>query len=522
MTKPAIATGRTSRGLLKSSGVVSAMTMLSRIFGLVRDMVIAYYFGASAGADTFFLAFRIPNFFRRLFGEGAFSQAFVPVLSEYRSKRTPEQVRELIDKVSGTLGLNLLIITVVGVLGAQFIIGVFAAGYVYNGQSEKLVLATHMLRITFPYLMLISLTAFAGGILNTYSRFAVPAFTPVLLNLSLILCAVFLRPWLGTPVMALAWAVLIAGILQFSFQFPFLRRLGLAPRPRVDFRDEGVRRILRLMVPAIFGVSVGQVNLLVDTVLASFLVTGSLSWLYYSDRLMELPLALFGITIGTVILPSLSREHAEKTSDEFGKTLDWAIRMVILIGTPAAVALLTLSATLIATLFYEGEMSRLDVTMASLSLMTFAVGLPGHMLVKVLAPGYFSRQDTATPVRYGIIAMISNIALNMVFIWHLKHAGLALATSTSAFINAGLLWSGLRRAGVLIEVPGWPLFLLRVGVANLAMWALLHWLTPGMDVWFDMHFWQRLVTMLLICAGGALTYGASLKLTGFNFREMVR
>ena len=511
-----------SRGLLKSSGVVSGMTMLSRIFGLVRDMVIAYYFGASAGADTFFLAFRIPNFFRRLFGEGAFSQAFVPVLSEYRTKRAQDHVQELVDKVSGTLGLNLLVLTIVGVAGAHYIIGAFAAGYVYHGQSEKLVLATDMLRLTFPYLMLISLTAFSAGILNSYGRFAVPAITPVLLNLSLILCAIFLRPWLHTPVMALAWAVLIAGILQLGFQLPFLSRLGLMPRPKVDVHDEGVRKILKLMVPAIFGVSVGQVNLLVDTVLASFLVTGSLSWLYYSDRLMELPLALFGITIGTVILPSLSREHAAESREEFGKTLDWAMRMVILVGTPAAVALVTLSKSLITTLFFQGEMTRHDVTMSSLSLMAFGVGLPGHMLVKVLAPGYFSRQDTATPVRYGITAMVSNILLNLIFIWHLKHAGLALATSLSAFLNAGLLWRGLARREVFIRVPGWTAFLGRVAIANLAMWAFLFLLSPDMSAWFDMRFWQRLVYMLLICGGGALTYGASLKLTGFRFKEMVR
>lgn len=522
MNEPAISATGTSKGLLKSSGVVSSMTMLSRIFGLVRDMVIAYYFGSSAGADTFFLAFRIPNFFRRLFGEGAFSQAFVPVLSEYRTQRETAHVKDLVDKVSGTLGLNLLVLTVVGVLGAHYIIGVFAAGYIYHGDTHKLVLATHMLRLTFPYLMMISLTAFSAGILNSYGRFAAPAFTPVLLNLSLILCAIYLRPWLSTPVMALAWAVLIAGVVQMLFQLPFLGRLGLMPRPRVDIHDEGVRKILKLMVPAIFGVSVGQVNLLVDTVLASFLVTGSLSWLYYSDRLMELPLALFGITIGTVILPSLSREHARKSSDEFGKTLDWAMRMVILIGAPATVALVTLSKSLIATLFYQGHMTRYDVIMSSYSLTTFGIGLLGHMMVKVLAPGYFSRQDTATPVRYGIVAMVSNIALNLVFIWHLKHAGLALATSLSAFINAGLLWWGLARAGVFVKVPGWTYFLARVVVASFAMWLFLEFVSPDMAVWFDMSFWKRLATMLLICGGGALTYGALLKLMGFRFRELVR
>lgn len=522
MSEPANPAQRASKGLLRSSGVVSAMTLLSRVFGLVRDMVIAYYFGATAGADTFFLAFRIPNFFRRLFGEGAFSQAFVPVLSEYRTNRSQAEVKDLVDRVSGTLGLNLLVLTVVGVIGAGLVISVFAAGYVYHGQEEKLALATQMLRLTFPYLMLISLTALSGGILNSYGRFAVPAFTPVLLNLCLIGSAIYLRPWLETPVMALAWAVLLAGVLQLTFQLPFLARIGMLPRPVVDTKDEGVRKILKLMLPAIFGVSVGQINLLLDTVLASFLVTGSLSWLYYSDRLLELPLALFGITIATVILPSLSREHAARSSEDFGHTLDWAIRMVVLIGLPAATALVVLSKSLITTLFYQGQMTEHDVTMASYSLAAYGIGLLGHMLVKVLAPGYYSRQDTSTPVRYGIVAMVSNMVLNLVLVWHLKHAGLALATSLSAFINAGLLWRGLVRAGVKIKVPGWWQFLGRAVFANAVMCMVLVMLTPDQQRWFHMAFWERFPAMLLICAGGALTYGAFLMLTGFRFRDMVR
>lgn len=512
----------TDRGLLKSSGVVSAMTMISRIFGLIRDMVIAYFFGATAGADSFFLAFRIPNLFRRLFAEGAFSQAFVPVLSEYRTTRSRAEVKDLLDRVSGTLGLNLLAITVVGVIAAPLIIALFAFGFVFHEQSDKLQLATDMLRLTFPYLLLISLTALAGGILNSYGRFAVPALTPVLLNFSLILCAIWLRPWLDEPVMALAWAVLIAGVIQLTFQIPFLAREGLLPRPRVDFRHEGVRKILTLMLPALFGVSVGQINLLLDTVLASFLQTGSLSWLYYSDRLLELPLALFGITIATVILPSLSREHAAASSEEFSRTLDWAIRMVFAIGLPASLALVFLSEALITTLFYQGAMSREDVMMASLSLRAYGVGLLGHMLVKVLAPGYFSRQDTSTPVRYGVIALVSNMVLNLVLIWHLKHAGLALATSLSAFINGGLLWAGLRRGGVLQLSPGWGRFGLQIIVANGLMLLALGWLTPELESWFALGFWERFGKMLLICIAGALIYGVSLLGAGFRYKEMVR
>lgn len=522
MSQPEPTAEQPAKGLLKSSGVVSAMTMISRVFGLVRDMVIAYFFGATAGADAFFISFRIPNFFRRLFAEGAFSQAFVPVLSEYRSTRSRAEVKELLDRVSGSLGANLVAITVVGVVGAPLVISIFAAGFVFNEQSEKLQLATDMLRLTFPYLLLISMTAFAGGILNSYGRFAVPAFTPVLLNLSLILCAIYLRPWMDVPVMALAWGVLIAGVVQLTFQLPFLAREGLLPRPRVDFKHEGVRKILTLMLPALFGVSVGQINLLFDTVLASFLQTGSLSWLYYSDRLLELPLALFGITIATVILPSLSREYAQASGEEFSKTLDWAIRMVCAIGIPASLALVFLSEALITTLFYQGEMTRNDVMMASISLKAYGVGLLGHMLVKVLAPGYFSRQDTKTPVKYGVIALVANMILNLILIWHLKHAGLALATSISAFINAGLLWMGLRKAGVLIPSKEWLRFGLQIGLANGVMLAALYWMTPELAGWFELGFWKRFAYMLLICVAGTLIYAASLFMAGFRFRQMVR
>ncbi len=513
---------RADKGLLRSSGVVSAMTMISRIFGLIRDMVIAYFFGATAGADAFFVAFRIPNLFRRLFAEGAFSQAFVPVLSEYRSTRKKAEVRDLLDRVSGTLGVNLLAVTVVAVVAAPLVMAVFAFGFVFHDQAAKFQLATDMLRLTFPYLLLISMTALAGGVLNSYGRFAVPAFTPVLLNFSLILCAIYLRPWLGEPVMALAWAVLIAGVVQLSFQLPFLAREGLLPRPKVDFKHEGVRRILTLMLPALFGVSVGQINLLLDTVLASFLQTGSLSWLYYSDRLLELPLALFGITIATVILPSLSREHAQASREDFSGTLEWAARMVFAVGVPASLALVFLSEALITTLFYQGEMSRNDVIMASLSLRAYGIGLLGHMLVKVLAPGYYSRQDTSTPVRYAVIALVSNMVLNLMLVWHLKHAGLALATSLSAFINAGLLWMGLRKADVLRLSPGWLKFGLQIVVANVVMLAALNWLMPGQNVWFGLGFWERFGYMLLICTAGALIYGASLLIAGFRFRQMVR
>ncbi|MCB1646611.1 MAG: murein biosynthesis integral membrane protein MurJ [Pseudomonadales bacterium] len=510
-----------SQGLLRSSGVVSAMTMVSRVFGLVRDMVVAYFFGAGVAADAFFLAFKIPNFFRRLFGEGAFNQAFVPVLSEYRQQR-PEEVRHLIQRVSGSLGLVLLLITLAGVVGAGGVIAVFAAGFVYHGADEKLLLATDMLRLTFPYLFFISMTALAGSVLNSFGRFGAPAFTPVLLNLCLIAGAVYLRPLLDVPVMALAWSVLLAGVVQLLFLLPFLRSAGLLVWPKPDFRDEGVKRILMLMLPAIFGVSVGQINLLLDTVLASFLETGSLSWLYYSDRLLELPLALFGITIATVILPSLSRKHADASTDEFGATLDWAVRMVFAIGLPASVALVILSDSLITTLFYQGEMTPRDVTMAGYSLSAYGIGLLAHMLVKVLAPGYFSRQDTRTPVRYGIIALVANMVLNLLLVWEFRHAGLALATSLSAFLNAGLLFMGLWRHGVYRFAPGWTRFITQLLLACVALAGLLFSLVPEQTHWLQMLFWERFAAMLGICVAGIAVYGLVLRLTGFDFRKMIR
>ena len=508
--------------LLRSSGLVSAVTMVSRIFGLIRDMVIAYFFGASAGADAFFVALRIPNLFRRLFAEGAFAQAFVPVLSEYRNRESKEVVRGLIAHASGTLGLCLLVITVLGVLGAEYVMRIFAYGYVYNAHLEKLALATEMLRLTFPYLMLISMTAFAGAVLNTFGRFAVPAFTPVLLNLSLILCAVFLRPYMDQPVMALAWAVLIAGVAQLTFQLPFLAKERLLVAPKVNTRDPGVRKILMLMLPALFGVSVGQINLLLDTVLASFLETGTLSWLWYSDRLLELPLAIFAIAIATVILPGLSKDHASSSPSEFSKTLNWAIRLVLLLGLPATIVLVFLSDALIATLFFYGEMTQRDVDMSGMALAAYGLGLLGHMLVKVLAPGYFARQDTSTPVRYGVIALVSNMVLNMLLIWHLKHAGLALATSISAFINAALLFYGLRKSGVLVLEAGWSRFLGQVLLANIVMLLALYLITPVISMWFEFGLVERIVIMLLICLVGALTYAGCLRITGVTVGQFVR
>jgi len=504
-------------GLLRSGLVVSMMTMLSRVMGLVRDVTIAALFGAGSGADAFFVAFKIPNFMRRLFAEGAFNQAFVPVLSEYATRRTREEVRELLDAVSGSLTLVLALLTALAMLAAPWLAWLFAPGFARD--PEKLALTADMLRLTFPYLLLISLTAFSGSVLNTWNRFAVPAFTPVLLNLALIGAAVWLTPWMAVPSMALAWGVLIAGAAQLAFQVPFLARQGLLPRPWPRFRHPGVRRVLWLMAPALFGVSVSQVNLLLDTVLASLLASGSVSWLYYSDRLVELPLGVFGVAIGTVILPALSKRHAEQSREHFAKMLDWSLRAVLLLGLPAALALVVLAEPLLVSLFHYGAMTDHDIVMASRSLRAYALGLVAFMLIKVLAPGYFARQDTATPVKIGIVAMVANMAFNLALILPLAHAGLALATSASAFVNAGLLARGLRRRGVLVFQPGWGRYALQLTGGCTLMVGGLWWLSPDWHVWLDWSVWRRAAWLAALVVGGALTYFAWLWATGVRLRD---
>ncbi|MGB1236586.1 MAG: murein biosynthesis integral membrane protein MurJ [Pseudomonadales bacterium] len=508
-----------SSGLLRSSLIVGMMTMLSRVLGLVRDVVVANYFGASGSADAFFVAFKIPNFLRRLFAEGAFAQAFVPVLSEYRTQRDHDAVRRLVNRVAGTLGAVLLLVTVLAILAVKPLTALFAPGFYLEAQ-EKFELASSMLAITFPYLMLISLTAFAGAILNSYERFVVPAFTPVLLNVCLIGAAVGLSPYFAQPIVALAWGVLLAGAVQLLFQLPFLMRIKLLPVPIVDWNDEGVRRILKLMVPALFGVSVAQINLLLDTVLASFLQTGSVSWLYYSDRLVELPLGVFAIAISTVILPSLSRKSAADSMQSFARTLDWSLRMILLIGFPSAIALFMLAEPLLVTLFGYGNMTERDVYMAGASLRAYASGLLAFMLIKVLAPGYFSRQDMKTPVKIAVQAMLANMVFNLLLIGPLDHVGLALATAMSAFLNAGLLLRGLLQAGVLTWQPGWAAFALRLSAACVALVAIVVYLAVPLQQWFEWGVMQRVwqIALLVVCGVGG--FGATLLLSGLRKRHL--
>ena len=502
--------GGAAPGLLRSSAVVGAMTLLSRVLGLARDVILAAVLGATANADAFFIAFRIPNFLRRLFAEGAFAQAFVPVLAECREAGGSAGVRDLIDHVAGALGAALLTLTLLTVTAAPLVAALFAPGFV--AQPPKFALTADLIRITFPYLLLISLTGMCGAVLNSYGRFAVPAFTPVLLNLSLIAAALLAAPYFAEPAFALAWGVLLAGVVQLLFQLPFLYRLQLLPRPRWSLRHPRVRQVLTLMVPALFGVSVSQLNLLLDTVLASFLPTGSVSWLYYSDRLTELPLGVFGIAVATVIMPALSAHSAAQRGESFSRTLDWALRSVLLVALPATLALLLLAEPILIALFLYGELSTRDVAMAALSLRAYALGLVPFMLIKILAPGFYARQDMRTPVRIGIIAMVANMGLNLLFVlplmrlWGVGHLGLALATSCSALLNASLLLRGLHREGVCRWYPGWVAYLRRLLLATLAMGALLLWLLPAPARWLAWDWWQRGAAIAALCLAGLATY----------------
>ncbi len=527
--RPAILRGSQTdnmSGLLKSTAVFSGLTMVSRVLGFARDMVFANLFGAGAATDAFFVAFKIPNFLRRLFAEGAFSQAFVPVLSEYKSLRSKAEVRLLVANVSGALGAVLLLLTVVAMVAAYPLVALFAPGF--TDDAEKYALTAEMLRITFPYLLFISLTALSAGILNSYGHFAVPAVTPVWLNLSLIGAAFWLSPWFEPSVKALAWGVFIAGLLQLLFQFPVLARMGLLPRPRWGWHDEGVRRIMKLMLPAIFGSSVAQINLLLDTIIASFLVSGSVSWLYYSDRLVEFPLGVFGIALGTVILPSLSQKHAEADPQSFSRMLDWALRWVMLIGTPAMLGLMLLAGPMLATLFQYGEFEQGDVRMASLSLMAYAVGLLGFMLVKVLAPGFYARQDTRTPVRYGVYSMVANMLMNLLFVVPMAiagvpgpHAGLALATGLAAFVNAGFLFRRLRQEGVYQAEEGWSLFALRVVIANIFMGLFLWWGRGPLSDWFVRDAMDRALQLSGLIGGAVAIYFVVLLALGIRPRQLL-
>jgi putative peptidoglycan lipid II flippase len=501
--------------LLHSTAIVGSMTFVSRVMGLAREVVFANLFGAGPLMDAFVFANRLPNMLRRFFAEGAFSQAFVPVFAEVREAKTLEDVRLLIARVSGTLATVLFGISVAGVLAAPLLVMIFGTGFVTEGGPAAL--ATSMLRFTFPYIFFISMTAMAGSVLNTYGRFAIPAFTPVLLNIALIAAAIWLSPYFPADArtMALAIGVFVAGVVQLGFQLPFLWRAGLLPRPRLGFDDPAVRRIMLLMVPVLFASSVAQINILFDTWIASFLGDGRITWLYYADRLVEFPLGVFGIAIATVLLPSLSTQHARASTAGFARTLDWALRSVLLIGLPAAAALAILARPMVTTLYFSGAFLLNDVTMTAMSLMAFAPGLLGFILVKVLVPAYYSRQDTKTPVRIAVRALVFGMLLNVIFVfallqtgWLPAHVGLAAATTLSSLSNAMMLYVGLLRAGVYRPGPAWRALLARSVLATIAMSALLVWWLPPAGDWIAMALRERIMWLAAAVAGGAAAYFA--------------
>ena len=511
-----------SSKLLKSTLVISIMTSISRIFGLIRDIVIGAIFGPGMGIDVFIVSFRIPNFLRRLFAEGGFSQAFVPILSEYKEKRKDEDVQKLIDQTSATLGLILFIISLIGILISPVLIMIFAPGFLND--TDKANLAADLLRITFPYIFFISLTAFAGSILNTYKNFAIPAFTPVLLNLSLIICAVWLAPLLETPVEALAWAVLIAGFIQLFFQAPFLLKIKKFPKPSLTSDKDGVRRIIKLMVPILFAVSIVQINLLIDTLIASFLKTGSISWLYFSDRLVEFPLGVFGIALATAVLPNLSEKHTQGSSEKFSDTLDWSMRLVCLIALPAALGLAMLASPLLITLFQYKEFSQNDVFMTSYSLTAYAIGLPAFIFIKVLSAGFFSRQDTKTPVKIGIIAVIANFVLNILLVllfnrFNLGHVGLALATSLSAYLQAFLLFWKLKEIQVYQLRKKWLGFILKIILAMIFMAGIIILGIADISAWFDWSVLERVFNLILWITISMISYFAFLWFSGLRLQN---
>ncbi len=467
--------------LLKALATVSSMTFVSRVLGFVRDTIIARVFGAGLYTDAFFVAFRIPNLLRRLFAEGAFSQAFVPVLAEYKNRRGEEQTRVLVDHVASVLFAALVVVTLIGILAAPLIVWISAPGF--HASANKFDVTVTLLRITFPYILFISLTALAGGVLNTYSRFSVPAFTPTLLNLSFIGFALLAAPHFDPPIMALAWAVLVGGVLQLAFQVPFLLRLHLLPRFTLGKRDEGVWRIARLMGPAVFGVSISQISLLINTIFASFLVNGSVSWLYYADRLMEFPAGMLGAALGTILLPSLSKTFADQDGEEFSRLLDWGLRLTLLLAVPSALALAILAVPLISTLFQYGKFDATDVAMTQQALVAYSIGLIGMILVKVLAPGFYARQNIRTPVKIGILTLAMTQLMNLAFIFPLRHAGLALSIGLAACLNAGLLYHNLRKLAHYQPQPGWRRFILQLGAALLLLGVTL-WIASGDAAWW--------------------------------------
>ncbi len=509
-----------SKQLAKSTSLVGSMTLISRIVGFVRDMLVAQYFGAGAQYDAFLVAFKLPNFFRSLLAEGAFSQSFVPLLSEYRDKKSPEETKHYINACAGSLAFVVSIVTILGILGAPYLVRAFAPGFEASG--ERFVLATDMLRITFPYLLLISMTAFVAGVLNTYGKFAAPAFGPTLLNVAMIGTILFLTPFLQTPIMTLAWGVLLGGVLQFVFQIPFLSHIQIKPRPRLGFKNEGVQRLLRLMVPLIYGASILQINLLINTMFASMLPDGSISWLYYAERMMQFPLGVFGVALSTVALSHLSKGHAQKNHTHYNDILDWSMKFAWLIALPAAVGLGVLAKPILVALFQYGEFTANDVMQSEKALIFFSIGLLAFILVKVLSVACYAKQDMKGPVQIATISLFLNIGLNAVLMQFLAHAGLALSTSISAVVTGLLLYIRIRRNHRVIFQKDWLIFGLQVSIANVVMGLVLYALVQVIGDLSVLHFLQRALYLCLLILAGIGSYALALWLLGFRPKHVLK
>ena len=506
--------------LLRALVTVSGLTLVSRILGFARDFIIARSFGAGLATDAFFVAFRLPNLLRRLFAEGAFSQAFVPVLAEHKNRVGEDETRRLIDGAATLLFLALVATAALGIAVAPIVVYLTAPGFAAD--PAKFDLTVTMLRITFPYIVFISLVAFAAGVLNTWQRFSVPAITPALLNVSFIVGALFFAQRFDPPVVVLAWAVFAGGVLQLALQIPFLARMGLLPRWRLNLSHPGVRRILKLMAPAAFGVSISQISLVINTIFASYLQTGSVSWLYYADRLMEFPSGMLGVALGTILLPSLSKYHADANHDEYARLLDWGLRVTVLLAVPSAVALAVLALPLITALFHYGRFSAEDAWMTRQALIAYSVGLVGIIMVKILAPGFYARQNVVTPVKIGVLTLLATQAMNLIFIGPLKHAGLALAIGLGACLNAGLLYRVLRKNRIYKPVAGWPVFLLKVGTSVVLMAVVLYF-AMGPSTWWLAAGWEKKIPAVigLVLLGGA-AYAGGLFAFGFRPRDFSR
>ena len=507
--------------LLKALATVSGMTFLSRVLGFVRDFAIANAFGAGMATDAFFVAFRLPNLLRRLFAEGAFSQAFVPMLAEYHSNRGEHDTKLLVDRVASFLVVAVSAVAAIGILATPAIIWLTAPGF--SDDPEKFALTVSLTRVTFPYVAFMSLVALSAGVLNTWRHFALPAFTPVMLNLAMIAGAFVLTRYFDPPVMAMGWAVFVGGALQLSIQIPALKRIGMLPRFDLAWKDEGVRRILKLMAPAVLGVSVSQISLLINTIFASYLPGGSVSWLYYADRLMEFPAGLLGAALGTILLPSLAKTHATQQHKEFSALLDWGLRVTLLLTLPAALALAILAIPLISTLFQHGAFTANDVLHTRDALLAYSVGLTGLILVKILAPGFYARQDIRTPVKIALFSLTITQLMNLVFVYQLQlaHAGLALSTGLASCVNAFLLYRGLRGRGVYRPAPGWTVLLSKLLLAIAVMSAVLWYGMGAESDWLRPHG-SRILKLFLLVLVGSVSYFAALFICGVRLADFKR